>query len=301
MSVPAAYLAVIIVWSTTPLGVQWSSQGLSPLAGAASRMCLAAAIGWVVVRLLKVSVPWHRQALKTYAVSNIGLFLGLMSLYLAATRLPSGMISVVFALSPVASALMARYLLDEPPFSLARWLGVALGLSGLLVIFGEDVALSRHSYPGFVLVGVGMLCFSLSGVLIKRQNCTLQPLAQTVGSLTLAAPLYLLAGLVLGLQVDSPPPRTIAAILYLTIFGSFVGFICYFYILKHLAASSVALVTMVTPVLAISLGVWFNSEPLTPNLVLGAGMIVGCLLLFYWGDSLLRRCVGVGRGGPPPA
>ena len=64
MSVPAAYLVVILVWSTTPLGVQWSSQGLSPVAGALSRMFLAALLGWTAARPLKVAVPWHRQALK---------------------------------------------------------------------------------------------------------------------------------------------------------------------------------------------------------------------------------------------
>jgi len=218
MSVPAAYLAVVLVWSTTPLGVQWSSQGLSPLAGAFSRMFLAAILGWVAARLLKVVVPWHRHAVKVYAISNIGLTVGLMSVYIGAKYIPSGMISVLFGLSPVASAIMARFLLNEPPFSLAKWLAVLVGVSGLLVIFSQDVAFTESACTGFALVGVGMLCFSLSGVLIKREAVVLHPLAQTVGSLTLAAPLYLLAGMVLGLEVDSPQPRAIAAILYLTLF-----------------------------------------------------------------------------------
>lgn len=33
MSVPAAYLGVILIWSTTPLGIQWSAQGASFDAG----------------------------------------------------------------------------------------------------------------------------------------------------------------------------------------------------------------------------------------------------------------------------
>lgn len=297
MSVPAAYLAVILVWSTTPLGVQWSSQGLSPLAGALSRMFLAAIIGWIAARLFKVVVPWHRQAVKIYAISNIGIFVGLMGVYIGAKYITSGMISVLFGLSPVASAVMARYLLNEPPFTLPKWLALATGVAGLAVIFGQDVALTEGSFTGFLLVGLGMLCFSLSGVLIKRQTTVLHPLAQTVGSLTMATPLYLLAGLCVGLEVDSPQPRAIAAILYLTLFGSFIGFFCYFYILKHMAASSVALVTLITPVLAISLGVLLNGETVTDHLVVGTGMIFTCLLLFYWGDTLLGRKVVV--AGPP--
>lgn len=295
MSVPAAYLAVILVWATTPLGVQWSSEGLSPLAGAFSRMFLAAIIGWIAARLLKVVVPWHRQAVKIYAISNIGLFFGLMCVYIGAKYITSGMISVLFGFSPVASAVLARFLLDEPPFSIAKWLAVGTGLGGLLVIFSQDMALTDSSYTGFILVGIGMLCFSLSGVLIKRHSIDIHPLAQTVGSLTLAAPLYLMAGLIFGLEVNSPHPRAIAAILYLTLFGSFIGFFCYFYILKHMAASSVALVTMITPVLAISLGVFLNGETVTEKLAIGASMICTCLLLFYWGDALSRQLGGVLR------
>ncbi|RLP52545.1 MAG: DMT family transporter [Ketobacter sp.] len=289
MSVPAAYLVVILVWSTTPLGVQWSSQGLSPVAGALSRMFLAALLGWTAARLLKVAVPWHRQALKIYAVSNIGLFVGLICVYIGASYISSGMISVLFGLSPIASAILSRYFLREPPFSVSRWMAVLLGLCGLVISFSQSVMLTGNSYLGFLLVGFGMLCFSISGILIKREPFDMHPLAQTVGSLTLATPLYAFSGLFLGLEVESLTLRTVAAILYLTVFGSFIGFFCYFYILKHMRASSVALVTMVTPVLAISLGVYFNGEAVTPNLVIGALLICACLLLFYWGDKLVAR------------
>lgn len=289
MSVPAAYLAVILVWSTTPLGVQWSSEGLSPVMGAFSRMFMAALIGWVATRIMKVAIPWHGKAVRIYAFSNIGLFVGLMSVYIGATFVPSGMISVMFGLSPVISAVLARYLLDEPRFSASKWLAVSIGVMGLLVVFSQDFQLHQNSYLGFGLVGVGVLCFCLSGVLIKRETHAIHPLAQTAGSLIMATPLYFVSGLFLGLEVDSPSPRAIAAILYLTLFGSFIGFFCYFYILKHLAASTVALVTLITPVIAISLGVFLNGEALTENLVIGAAMICSCLLLFYWGDRLTAK------------
>lgn len=289
MYVPVAYLAVVLVWSTTPLGVQWSSEGISPVMGALSRMFLAALIGWAAARVMKVAIPWHGKAIRLYAISNIGLFVGLMSVYIGATLIPSGMISVIFGLSPVMSAVLARYLLNEPKFTTSKWVAVSLGMAGLLVTFDQDIQISEQSYLGYGLVVVGALCFSLSGVLIKREPQQLHPMAQTAGSLMMATPLYFLSGLFFGLDVDAPQPRAIAAILYLTVFGSFIGFFCYFYILKHMAASSVALVTLITPVIAISLGVMLNGEALSTNLVIGAAMICSCLLLFYWGDAMVKR------------
>ena len=77
-------------------------------------------------------------------------------------------------------------------------------------------------------------------------------------------------------------------------FGSFVGFFCYFYVLKHLKASTVALSTMITPVLALTLGSVLNGEVITASLVTGAAMIGCALVLYYWGDTVLAR-LGVAR------
>ncbi|HVL00735.1 MAG TPA: DMT family transporter [Dongiaceae bacterium] len=289
MSVPAAYIVVILVWSTTPLGVKWSSQGMSPVAGAFGRVLLAAALGWVLARLWQIAVPWHRQAVRIYAFSNIGVFVGLLCVYFGAQYMPSGLISILYGLAPVMSALLSRFLLDEPPFSLSKWLAMALGLAGLMVVFRHEIVLLNGNFLGFALVLFSVFCFCLSGVLIKREGPVVHPLAQTVGTLMMATPLYGAVAAVVGLQIQSLEPRAIGAILYLALFGSFIGFFCYFYVLKHLPASTVALTTLVTPVLALSLGSALNGEAITPTLVTGAAMIGSGLLLYYWGDQWLAR------------
>ena len=53
MSVPAAYLAVILIWSTTPLAVKWSSEGPGFLFGALGRMALAAVLCVTLVTVLR--------------------------------------------------------------------------------------------------------------------------------------------------------------------------------------------------------------------------------------------------------
>ena len=289
MSLPAAYLAVILVWSTTPLGVKWSSVGISPAAGAFGRILLATLLGWTLVRLAGIAVPFHRKAMRVYAISNIGLFVGLLCTYIGAQFIPSGLISILFGMSPVISAFLARYLLNEPPFTLSKWLAMAMGIAGLLVVFRHELVSMRGGLGGFLIVLVGVFCFSLSAVMIKREGNVVEPVAQTVGALTLATPLYAMSALVMGFNIQSVEPRTVGAIIYLAVFGSFVGFFCYFYVLKHMQASTVALTTMITPVLALTLGSLLNGETITPSLLTGAVMIGCALLLYYWGDSLLAK------------
>jgi drug/metabolite transporter (DMT)-like permease len=303
MSVPLAYIGVILVWATTPLGIKWSAEGLSPIAGAFGRMLLAAIIAWLIVKTLRITLPWHRQAVRAYGFANIGLFLGLSSVYQGASTLSSGLVSVLFGLSPVVSGLLSQRLLAEPAFSNARWTALALGIAGLSVVFQNDLSMGAGNFTGMLLVLAGMLLFSLSGILVKRENADLHPLAMTTGSLTLAVPLYGLAMLTQGPITIAPTQTSVAAIVYLAIFGSIIGFMCYYYILNHLPASSVALTTLVTPVLAIAIGAALNDEELKPALVLGAAFISASLILYQYGDSLLVRAkerLAAGSAGSGP-
>lgn len=280
MPVFLAYVAVIIVWSTTPLGVKWSGEGMSPVMGAFARILLAAAVAWVLAKALRIAVPWHKQAVKAYLFANVGWSGGLICVYVAAAELTSGLISVLFGLSPIVSALVARHLLPGTQFGVMQWLAAAVGLIGLVVVFqGELIQASSHSWA-VLLVLWAVFCFCLSGILIKRLDAGLHPLSQTAGSLTLALPPYGLAALVLSDGVIEPSSKAIGAVVYLGLVGSLVGFLCYFYILKKLQPTTVALTPLITPVFALTLGAWLNNEALTDSLLIGAGCILCGLVLF---------------------
>ena len=289
MSLPAAYLVVVIVWSTTPLGVQWSSEGMSPLTGVACRMLISALLGWLLVLWLRIPVPKDWLSLRVYGISNIGVFAGLLCVYLGAALIPSGLVSVLFGTSPIVSALLARKILREPPLSPSQWAAVLIGTAGMLVVFSDDLQQTEQGVLGMLLVIFGMLCFSLGNVLIKREQVQMHPLAQTVGALSLATVLYGVTGLVVGFEFEHPSSRALASILYLSVFGSLIGFLCYFYILKYLAASKVALVTLMTPALAVLLGAAVNDEKITGQILMGTTLISCGLIWFYWGQRWLIK------------
>jgi len=73
------------------------------------------------------------------------------------------------------------------------------------------------------------------------------------------------------------PLRTGGAIAYLGVFGSAIGFALYFYVVRHLEASKVALITLITPVAALMLGHWLNGEAIGPRLAAGTGLILAGL------------------------
>ncbi|HEY9036794.1 MAG TPA: DMT family transporter [Pseudomonadales bacterium] len=281
MSVPAAYAVVIMIWASTPLAVQWSSDSLTPIAAVTARMVLALPLGLFIARLLgKESLSMSRHW-RSYAAAALGLFPNMPLVYLAAQYIPSGLIAVLFGLSPFWVAVLSRYFLGEQALGWRHYLALLIAISGLSLIFSERSALGDHAGMGIALMLASTACFSLSSVLIQRYASGASPLNQLNGSLLFALPGLLVSWYCL----DGHLPVTISvrsggAVLYLAVIGSVIGFVAYFYLLLKLRATTVALIPLITPVLALLLGAAINDEPVSVIVWAGSGLIVAGLALF---------------------
>lgn len=294
MSVPTAYLAVVIIWSTTPLGIVWSSETVNPTLAVLLRMLIALVPGWLIVKLFKIELPWHKQAIRLYCYSGFGIFGGMLFSYLAAGYISSGLMSLIFGISPILSGVLSKYILSDEPLSLAKRIALAVALIGLSCVCYDKIALGDQAYIGLICILLGVFFFSLSGVLVKSVTVKINPMATTVGSLIIAIPLFALTWFVSDgtLPYQQWSQRSILSIIYLGLIGSLVGFIAYFYVLQRLKASTVALITMMTPVLALWFGLILNNEQISLNLIIGALFIISGLGIYQWGESLFKRLVG---------
>ncbi|WDE04268.1 DMT family transporter [Thalassomonas viridans] len=289
MSVPAAYLAVVLIWSTTPLGIVWSSETVSPTLAVLMRMVIAAVLGFILLKLKSMSIPGNRQAMKVYGFSALGIFGGMLFSYMAAAYISSGMMSLIFGLSPVFSGLLAQKILNEAKFSWMRKLAMTVSLFGLALVCMNNLSVSEQSPLGLVFILLAVFFFSLSAVLVKSVKVAIHPMASTVGSLLVSIPLFLLTWLVFDgtLPVEQWQARSLWAILYLGVFGSLIGFVAYYYVLQKLSASTVTLITMMTPVLALTMGAYLNNEAVSVNLIIGAVFVMTGLAIYNWGEKLL--------------
>jgi drug/metabolite transporter (DMT)-like permease len=86
--------------------------------------------------------------------------------------------------------------------------------------------------------------------------------------------------------VESWQARSLWATLYLGVFGSLLGFYAYFTVLQKMSATNVTLVTLITPIIALTLGAWLNDEQVTNTLVLGATAVLLGLTLYHFGHLL---------------
>ena len=286
MAIPLAYLSVVIIWSTTPLAIQWSGLHGAFAFGLAARMAIGLLALLLIMRLQGVTFPWHHRARKVYLAGGLSLYVAMTLVYWAAQYIPSGWIAVVFGLSPIFTSLFARYLLAETAFGASQSLGMLLGLGGLLLVFHDSLHFGGHAWWGIVGVLLSALAQSLGAVMLKKLKPGEPALAITAGSLVIALP-----GFIANVAVFGGLPARIEAtlagsIVYLALLGTATGFPLYYYLLKHISAQKIALITLITPVSALLIGAGLNAEPVSPRVWGGAALIIAALSLYQYGRYL---------------
>lgn len=290
MRIFIAYISLILLWSTTPLAIQWSSRDIGFLFGAAGRMTIGLGSVSLVLLLLRQPIILSKQAFLTYIAVAVQLYASLLIVYWAAQFIPSGWISVVFGLVPLLTAIIAAIYLNERSLTSGKILAYLFGLGGLVMIFGSAMQLGTAAVWAIAGLLLAALFQVTSAVWVKQLNTQLPALVQVAGGLLLAVPAYIMTWW----WIDGQWPKYIsnqalAAVSYLGVLATTFGFSLYYFILKHLSATRVALISLMSPVLALLLGHYLNREPLTLKIVLGVALILSGLILHERSERKIIR------------
>lgn len=293
MSLLAAYLTIIVVWSTTPLAIQWSSTDAGFLFGVAARMSIGLLTCLLYLLLTGRSLPRSKHAIQSYLASGLSIYGAMLATYWSAQFIPSGLISVIFGLSPLITGVIAARLLPNETFTLGRLIASLVGVIGLLLIFQQANVGDQIHWYGIVGMLFAVLTYSVSAVLIKRIDFQASGLIITTGGLLFAVPAFCVTWWIFdgnwSVQLQA---RSWASIVYLGICGSVIGFTLFYYVLQRMSASRVALITLITPVNALILGTSLNGETFGAHVLVGTALILCALAFYEWGDGLITRLFG---------
>ncbi len=289
-----AFVAVVLIWTTTPVAIKWSGEGVSYLFGVFTRMSIGAFLAVSLVLLKYKKLPMNKSSRKIYLASALGIFGGMMPVYWAAQHISSGLISVLFGLSPIITGYLAWKFNLERGFSWVKILGSIAGLIGLIVIFYQGHSSNDMYIYGIFVMLMAVVLHSASGVWVKSLNVDMPALILVAGGLLFSMPLFLTVYLIFAPPIVAEIPlKAIWSILYLGVVGSVIGFMSYYFLLKHLPASSVVLITLITPITALWLGHELNHEVIGFNVYVGVAFVMTGLLLHQSEDLLSRKKQGI--------
>jgi drug/metabolite transporter (DMT)-like permease len=245
-----------------------------------------------------------RKQLAELAVVGF-ILLGVSNVVLAWSELyvPTGLAALIVAIVPIWFLLVERWLLPSHDRATRSAIGgVALGAAGVAVLFWPKVATAGQLGWMQLVACVALLgssfCWAFGSVLARRWKVAADPLVAAGWQMLAAGLIDGLLGLVLGQHHRTAWNTTgIAAIAYLVIFGSWVGYSAYVWLLRHVPTSKVATFAYVNPVVAVFLGWLFLGESIDRYIVAGAAIIVPAVALVTRAKAPGGNAAPVGEAG----
>jgi len=281
-----AFGLVYVVWGSTYLAIRIGIESFPPLLLAGSRHLLTGFILYPLLRWRTGVRPTAAHWRMSFITGFLLLFIGNGGVCLAERTVPSGVTALL-----VATVSLWMVLVDwmrpggtrPGPRVIA---GLLLGFSGLALLVGpKNLGGSGRVDPfGVGLLVIASLAWASGSVYSKHAGglsgspllgAAMQSLAGGV-SLWIAG---ILSGEVGALHLHAISVRSWAALGYLVVFGSMVGFTAYIYILKKSTATRVATYAFVNPVVALFLGWLLVGESISLRTVIAAAVILTAVLL----------------------
>jgi drug/metabolite transporter (DMT)-like permease len=271
-----ALLALYTTWSTTYLAIKFALESFPPFLMAGLRYFLVGIVLFAYLRFRGHPAPDRTQWLGTTAVGGLLLLVGNGGVSYAQQWVSTGIAAMVVGSTPIWTVLFSG-IWNEWPRRL-EWAGLAIAFSGLLVL---NVGGELGAYPAAAAALVlAVASWSFGSAWSKRLSLP-QGLMAGATQMLAGGALLLCASLVFGEPVPTAPSgRSIAALLYLSVFGSLVGYSAYIYLLKHVRASLATSYAYVNPVIAVLLGIWLAGERLSgPEAVAMSAILSGVVLV----------------------
>ena len=149
------------------------------------------------------------------------------------------------------------------------------------------------------------MCWATGSVLSRRLRLPHRPLVATAMEMVCGGVLLLVVGTLSGewsrVHLNEITLASVLAVLYLIVFGSWIAFTAYVWLLRNAPTSVVSTYPFVNPVIAIVLGWWILGETLAPLTGVAAALILGGVVLVMSTEARSRRRAAMAAELEPPA
>lgn len=272
-----AQLAVLVLlaalWGASFLFIRLAAPYLSPFWVVEGRRLVSLGLLLLFGLTLRQLPDWRQRWRAYLAVAFFNSALPHTLLAWAEHHLTASLASILNALSPISTALVAALWLKEA-LTPKRVLGLLLGVVGVGVIVGwSPVALDLYVVLAVLALVVTTFSYGVGGVYTRLTFQGTHPVALAVGQ-QLGVSLWAALPAALTLPAEPPPASALLAIVALGLFSTAVAYVLYFYLVQNAGVTQASSVTFLVPVFGLLWGSLFLNEPVSP------GMLVGLLLIF---------------------
>jgi drug/metabolite transporter (DMT)-like permease len=273
------WLLLCCIWGSTWLFIKLGLEDLPPFTFAGIRFVIACTVLFTIIKMRGLRLPGSREDWILLASSGVLAFsLNYGLLFWGEQYISSGLAALLQATIPAFGLVIAHFYLPGERLTWARVLGVLLGVCGVGVVFSNQLRIAGvMALAACVALVFGSLFAAYSNVLVKARGKHLDPAILAGGQMFFGLiPLW-----IVGLPLEGSPlrfhwtPMAILALFYLAIVGSVVAFLLYYWLIRNMDVTKTMLIALVTPVVAVVLGMVVLKEEISWRTVIGGAMIMG--------------------------
>lgn len=274
-----AWLAVCLIWGTTYLGIRVALETIPPGLVGGIRYVIAGALLAAVLRGRGERLPGREHWSGLALLGFLMICLGNGGVIWAEQWVPSGIAAVIVASGPFWMAAIEALVPDGERFTRRTLIGLTIGFTGIMALVWPDLTaggqLGRQFAFGLVALQVACIGWALGSSYSKRHARGENALGAAALQMFFGGVMMLAFATMRGeWQQLTFTTRSLAAEVYLIVFGSLVGYTAYVYALKHLPVSTVSMYAYVNPVIAVALGALLLGEPFGWRVVVSAAMVL---------------------------
>lgn len=272
------WLLLCLIWGSTWLFIKLGLDDLPPFTFAGIRFVIASAILLAIIKARRLPLPRTRPDLMLLAVTGVLSFsLNYGLLFWGEQYISSGLAALLQATIPAFGLVIAHFYLPGERMTTVKIFGIVLGVAGVGVVFSHQLHVAGpRALAGCAALVVGSACAAYANVLVKARGAKLDPAVLAGGQMIFG----LIPLLAIGIPLEGNPFRfhwtgmAVISLFYLAIVGSVAAFLLYYWLVQHMDVTKTMLIALVTPVIAVALGVIVLHEELNWRTFAGGAMIM---------------------------
>ena len=274
---PLVWLILCLLWGTTWIFIKVGLADLPPITFAAARFLLAAVFLAPLIIRGTLPLPSTASQWKLIAITGILQFsFNYSAVFWSEQYITSGLAAVLQAMITVFGLLLAWIFLPSERITKIKVLAVAIGIVGVAVIFLDQLKIENMmAFAGSVAIVAGAYAAAQASILIKAKGSSLHP-----ASLLWCQMLCGLPAIVIYAVLAEGNPlwfnwsgRAVICVLYLTVAGTIAAFWLYYWLLSRIESTKAMMISLVTPLIAVTVGNFTLGETLPPQTI-GGGLLI---------------------------
>jgi drug/metabolite transporter (DMT)-like permease len=284
-----AFAAVYLIWGSTYLAIRIGVKTIPPFLLGGSRFSFAGPILMMVAAAFGATWPTVRQWRAAAITGGLMLVGGNGLVVLAEREVPSSITALIIATTPVWFALGDWIRPGGQRPSRRAWIGIALGIIGVAYLsFSRSGNTTSLIVPagGLALLVAATISWAAGSLLVKHLEKPSSPWMMSGAQMTCGGLILLALAAVHGeyhqWRTEAVAKEGWISLGYLVVFGSWIGFSAYVWLLKVSSPSRVSTYAYVNPVVAVVLGWFFLGEELSLHTVIAALVLLSGVAIVVW-------------------